>query len=116
MPLPVHLVPLGIALDKVHAQQPLPVPGPGSGLQAIDEEFEKIDEARQKFVHRRISVKPAQRGSIKKWNSRKNVSLLPLKEPKPQAMIPPTWNINRNGNNVRISGPTLLCGFGHLMS
>jgi len=51
LPLSIHLVPLGIAFDKIHAQQTPAILQLGLGFEAVRKKFQKVDEAGKKFGH-----------------------------------------------------------------
>jgi len=76
LPLSIRLVPLRIAFDKIHAQQPPAGFQLGLGFDAVRNKFPEVDEAGKKFGHGRRSVKLIICGSIKKNRNFANWKIL----------------------------------------
>jgi hypothetical protein len=70
LPFSIHLVPLCVAFDKIHAQQTPARFQLGLGFDTVGEKFQKIDEAGKQFGHGRRIVKTTLCGSIKKRDFR----------------------------------------------
>ena len=51
LPFAIHLIPLGVAFDKIHAQQAPAGLRLGLGFDEVEEELEQVHEEGKNFVH-----------------------------------------------------------------